>query len=336
MATPALRCLRSAFPDAQIDLTMVPYVRKLVEGAPWYDNIIEYSRSHEHRGLTGLLRYVRSLRHNHYDLAVLLPNSISSALIAFLAGVNRRIGYDRDRRGFLLTDPVPAPRENGVFVPQPMVEYYLRLCEALGTPIDSRRTELFVDPESERRAEELFRKHDVGGDNTVIAINPGAAYGSSKLWDTARFAEVADTLTDREGCKVLLLGGPGEKQIVRQIAAAAHSSPVNLADEDVALDILKSVIKRCNLLITVDSGPRHIAVAFDKPVVVLMGPTDPRYTNSNLEKTIVLRVEDLDCAPCHIKECPTDHECMTRITTDMVIRAANELFQKHVKGAQNG
>ncbi len=333
MATPALRCLRSAFPDAQIDLTMVPYVRKLVEEAPWYDNIIEYSRNNEHKGLTGLFRYVQSLRKNRYDLAVLLPNSISSALITFLAGAHRRIGYDRDRRGFLLTDPVSAPTENGVFVPQPMVEYYLKLCEALGAPVDSRKTELFVDPESERRAQKLFNKHALRGEDIVVAINPGAAYGSSKLWDTARFAEVADTLADREGCKVLLLGGPGEKQIVQEIASSARSSPVDLAEEDVALDTLKSVIKRCDLLITVDSGPRHIAVAFDKPVVVLMGPTDPRYTNSNLEKTIVLRVEDLDCAPCHIKECPTDHECMNRITPDMVIHAAKELLQKHVKGA---
>jgi len=332
MATPALRCLRSAYPDAQIDLTMVPYVRKLVEEAPWYDNIIEYSRSDEHKGLTGLLRYIRSLRQSRYDLAVLLPNSISSALIAFLAGANRRIGYDRDRRGFLLTDPVPAPTDNGVFVPQPMVEYYLRLCEALGAPVDSRKTELFVDPESEHQVEDLFNKHTISGENIIVAINPGAAYGSSKLWDTTRFAEVADTLAAGQHCDVILLGGPGEKQIVQEIASSAHSSPVNLADEDVALDVLKSVIKRCDLLITVDSGPRHIAVAFDKPVVVLMGPTDPRYTNSNLEKTIVLRVEDLDCAPCHIKECPTNHECMTRITAGMVVRAAKELLQKHVKG----
>jgi len=330
MATPALRCLRSNFPAARIDLTLVPYVRKIVEGAPWFDKIIEYTPDGEHKGAAGHIRYVRALRENHYDLAVILPNSFSSALLAFLSGAKRRIGYDRQRRGFLLTDKVPAPTENGKFMPQPMVEYYLRLCEELGAMAESRRPELFVDAESERRADELFGKFEITGEKTIVAINPGAAYGSSKLWMPERFAQVADDLSAREGCDIVLLGGPNEKQIARDIAAAASSNPANLAEEDIALDLLKSVIKKCDLLITVDSGPRHYAVAFDKPVVVLMGPTDPRYTNANLEKTIVLRVDDLDCAPCHIKECPTDHECMTKITPDMVFRAATELLEKHV------
>lgn len=310
---------------------MVPYVRKIVEEAPWFDGIVEYSPEQIHRGFGGHLAHIRQLRKNRYDLAVILPNSFSSALLAFLSGAKRRIGYDRQGRGFLLTKRVPAPTENGKFVPQPMVEYYLRLCEELGARTISKDTELFVDAESERRADELFRKHAIRPGKPVVAINPGAAYGSSKLWDTGRFAQVADELAEREECDVILLGGPGEKNIAAEIAGAARSKPANLADEDIGLDLLKSVIKRCDLLITVDSGPRHFAVAFDKPVVVLMGPTDPRYTNCNLEKTVVLRVDDLDCVPCHIKECPTEHECMTRITPDMVFRAATDLLQKHVR-----
>jgi len=331
MATPALRCLRHHFSNAHIDLMLVPYVRKIIEEAPWFDGIIEYSPETEHKGIGGHIKYLRLLRRNRYDLAVVLPNSFSSALLAFLSGVKRRIGYEREGRGFLLTDSVPIPKEKGKFVPQPMVDYYLRLCEELGAVVDSKETELFVDAESERRAEELFRKHRLGDAGSVVAINPGAAYGSSKLWDTRRFAQVADELAEREGCSVVLIGGPNEKEIVAEIAGAARSRHANLAEENVGLDLLKSVIKRCDLLITVDSGPRHFSVAFDKPVVVLMGPTDPRYTNCNLEKTVVLQVDDLDCAPCHIKECPTEHECMTNITPDMVFRAATELLQKHVR-----
>ncbi len=329
MATPALRCLRDNFPDARIDLTLVPYVRKIIEEAPWHDGIYEYSP--QGGGLTERLGYLQLLRQNRYDLAVVLPNSFSSALLAFLSGAKRRIGYGRQWRGFLLTDPIPPPTENGKFAPQPMVEYYLRLCEELGATPTSRKTELFVDEDSERRAEGLFGKYGIGKDRPIVAINPGAAYGSSKLWECSRFAQVADGLADREGCRVVILGGPGEKEIAREIAGAARSKPINFAEEDVPLDLLKSVIKRCDLLITVDSGPRHFAVAFDKPVVVLMGPTDPRYTDSNLEKTIVLRITDLDCVPCHIKECPTHHECMTRITPEMVSHAATELLGRHVR-----
>jgi heptosyltransferase-2 len=305
-------------------------VRKIIEGAPWFDEIIEYSPDDKHRGLVGHLRYIRELRNNRYDLAIVLPNSFSSALLAFLARAKRRVGYNRQGRGLLLTDRVPAPTEDGKLAPQPMTQYYLALCERLGATAESGRPELFVDAESERRAGELFDKHGITGERPVVAINPGAAYGSSKLWAPARFAQVGDRLVRSKGCDVVILGGPNEKEIARDIAGGARSNLTNLAEEDVALDLLKSIIKRCDLLITVDSGPRHFAVAFDKPVVVLMGPTDPRYTNSNLDKTIVLRVEDVDCAPCHIKECPTDHECMTRITPDMVLDAASELLEKHV------
>jgi heptosyltransferase-2 len=334
MATPALRCLRLSFPGAQIDLTVIPYVRKILEGAPWFDAIIEYSPKGEHKGIMGHRRYLRLLRKNEYDLFLVFPNSFSSALLAFLSRAKRRVGYNREGRRILLTDAVPRPTEGGRFAPQPMVEYYLKLCEQVGASAGSRKTELFVDPAFEKRAKELFTKYEIGQRRPVIAVNPGAAYGSSKLWSPESFAEVCDILAEHADCDVLLLGGPTEKNTVREIANAARVKPTNLAEENVPLDLLKAVIKRCDLLITVDSGPRHLAVAFDKPVVVLMGPTDPRYTNCNLEKSIVLRVADLDCAPCHIKECPTDHECMTRITPDMVVRASSELLRKYVRADQ--
>lgn len=334
MATPALRCLRLNFPKAQIDLTLIPYVRKILEGAPWFDAIIEYSPKGEHKGIVGHRRYLRGLRKNEYDLILVFPNSFISALLAYLSGAKLRVGYNREGRRILLTNALPRPAESGRFAPQPMVDYYLKLCEEVGATAGSKKTELFVDHASEKRAEELFAKYEIGRRRPVIAINPGAAYGSSKLWAPENFSEVCDTLLEHADCDVVLLGGPNEQNTVCEIVHAARVKPTNLAEENVPLDLLKSVIKRCDLLITVDSGPRHIAVAFDKPVVVLMGPTDPRYTNCNLEKSAILRVSDLDCAPCHIKKCPTDHECMTRITPDMVIRAASELLRKYVRASQ--
>jgi heptosyltransferase-2 len=331
MATPALRSLRNSFPAAQIDLTLVPYVRKIVEQAPWFDRIIDYSPEGEHKGIFGHLRYLRAIRENRYDLVVVLPNSFSSAMLAFLAGAKYRIGYDRQGRGFLLTHKVTPPTENGTFIPQPMVEYYLKICEKLGANVESKETQLFIDADSEKRADELFDRYSIGKGKATVAINPGAAYGSSKMWETGRFAQVGDHLVRQDQCDVVLLGGPAEKEIAREIASAARSDLINFAEEDVPLDLLKSIIKRCDLLITVDSGPRHFAVAFDKPVVVLMGPTDPRYTNSNLDKTIVLRSEDLECISCHHKECPTNHECMKYITPEMVLAGARELLQKHLK-----
>jgi heptosyltransferase-2 len=330
MATPVLRCLRLNYPRARIDVTCLPYVREVVEGASWFDNVIELPRRRKGISLRGQYRYLEQLRRNQYDLALVLPNSFSSALFAFLSGAARRVGYDRQGRGLLLTDAVPAPREKGKFIPQPMADYYLGLCEKAGAVIGSKKTELFVDRESERRVEEVFARHKLGRKHTVVALAPGAAFGSSKLWNPNYFAQVADALAEQAGCDVLIVGGPNERFIAREIAAAARSKPANLVEEQMSLSLLKSIAKRCDLFITVDSGPRHFAVAFGKPVVVLMGATDPRYTNCNLEKTTLVTAQGIDCAPCQRKRCPTDHRCMTNINPAMVLDASIDLLRKHL------
>ncbi len=329
MATPALRCLRLNFPKACIDVTLLPYVRPIIEGAPWFDNIIELPFRGRETSLRARMDYLNRLRSNQYDMAIILPNSFSSALLAFLSGAKHRIGYARQGRNLLLTHAVPAPRAGGKFIPQPMVDYYLRLCEEAGAIAGSKKTELFVDENSERQAEQLFEKYKLGGDKMIAALAPGAAFGSSKLWNPQNFARLADALAERFNCQVVIVGGPKERAIAREIAAAARSNPANFVEENMSLHLLKSISKRCDFLITVDSGPRHFAVAFDKPVVVLMGATDPRYTNCNLEKTAIVRADNIDCAPCQKKRCPIDHRCMTAITPDMVLSATATLLSRH-------
>jgi heptosyltransferase-2 len=329
MATPALRCLRLNFPRARIDVTLLPYVRAVVEGAPWIDSIIEIPRRRDGASMGAMREYVNQLRRNQYDLAMVLPNSVSSAVIAYLSGAKRRVGYDRQGRGFLLTDAVPAPREKGRFTPQPMVDYYLKLCEAAGAVAGSPKTEMFVDAQSERDADELFQKHEFGRGRAIVALAPGAAFGSSKLWNPKNFAKVADALAEENNCDIVIVGGPGERSIAKEIVATAHGKFANLVEENMNLSLLKSVSKRCDLFITVDSGPRHFAVAFDRPVVVLMGATNPRYTNCNLGKTIIVSATGIDCAPCQKKRCPTDHRCMTGITPDMVLSATCDLLKKY-------
>ena len=105
------------------------------------------------------------------------------------------------------------------------------------------------------------------------------------------------------------------------------TTPVNTADRVVPLDEAKALLERADLVITTDTGPRHMAVAVGTPTVVLMGPTDPRYTNSHLGPTIVLR-RDVPCGPCHLKVCPLDHACMRRITPDDVMAAGHELLRR--------
>lgn len=125
---------------------------------------------------------------------------------------------------------------------------------------------------------------------------------------------------------IAVVGAPHEAQLAADIVQSARSGLINLANEVLSLDVLKALIKRCSLLLTVDSGPRHIAVAFKRPVVTLMGPNDPRYTHTPAEIGQVIQA-DVDCLACHLKICPKDHRCMTQIQPETVARRCLELLK---------
>lgn len=334
MATPAFRCIRENYPHAKISILLMPHVRKILQGAPWFDELIEYSPGGLIKGHFGRPRFegtrlIRLLRNKKFDLGIIFPNSFSSALMMLMSGVKRRVGYKRDARSWLLTDDIKRLQENGKFQPTYMADYYLRLCTCIGCQPQSRELELFVSDNDFRRAEELFFEHHITTDKPIFLINPGASYGSSKCWSVEGFATVVDLLKERYDCNVLVVCGPGEAELGNKIRCTAKKEVINLTHEAVPLDVLKALVKRCSLLITVDSGPRHYAVAFKKPVVTLMGPTDPRYTETSYEIGHVIRREDVPCSPCHLKICPTDHRCMNQITPEMVFLACKELIEQH-------
>jgi heptosyltransferase-2 len=322
MATPTFRALRESYPDAHLAIVLRPYVQPILVGAPWFDEVIP----HDDRGLGNFMALARRFRASRFDLAVILPNSFRTALEAFFGRAKRRIGYDRRGRRILLTDPIAPPRDSrGRFVPRNMVDYYLTLCQHLGCQNLSRREELFITPECQQRADGLLAKHEVGPETRLVGINPGGAFGSSKLWPAERFTTVADALVERHGFRIILFGSPAERPILEKIAGAMTHRPLLPEPGELDLDVLKPLVRRCALLVTNDTGTRHYAVAFDVPVVCIMGSTSPRYTDVNLEKQIVVRV-DVDCGPCQKKVCTTDHRCMTRITPEMVLHAADKLL----------
>jgi heptosyltransferase-2 len=268
---------------------------------------------------------VRDIRDLNPDVAVLLPNSIRSALTVWLGGVKEIYGYRRSGRSLLLTGGPKPPRNGERILPIPMVDYYMEICRWLGLNIqDVIKPSLFISESTHKRGEQLLDRYGIEPDDMVIGMNPGAKFGSSKCWPAEYFATLAELLTKRWECKILLFAGPGEGDIAKSIIEASKASIINtFPDNDLA--VLKHLIKRCRLLVTTDAGPRHYAVAFDVPVVVLMGPTDPRYTASNLEKTIVLRRE-LACSPCYKKRCPYDHACMRGILPEEVLQESEKLL----------
>jgi len=326
-ATAALRCMRRNYPAAHITLVLEPYVRPVVEHAPWYDEILECDRG---RGpLRDAMRLARILREPPgYDMALLLTHAFRSALLARLSGAARRVGHAREGRSWLLTDPVPWPESRAGRKLVPKVKVYASLLAYLGCEgADDQRPEVFTSPEEESEAEALLASHGREPGRALLALVPGAAYGSSKLWEPARFARVADHFAERHGMQALIISGPGETEIAGEIASRMRSRPIRFSEGEVTLGHVKAMVRRCALMVSNDTGPRHLAIAYGVPVVTLMGPTHPAVTESDYAKEVVVRVE-VPCGPCYRRRCPTDHRCMRLITPERVIGAAEALLSR--------
>jgi len=323
MATPTLKALRDAYPDAKITYLLKPYVRKIVEGLPFFDKLVDF----EAKGFFGKEKMASALRQGKYDLALIYPNSFSSAYVVWRAGIPRRIGYATDIRLLLLSDALPYETENGKRKPVPMVHYYEKLINHVDAKLDSTKP-ILVPTETNREYRRNFlESRGVADGEKLAGISPGAKFGSTKLWLPERFAEVIKRIRSELGMRSIIFCGPGEEDICNRIASAcADAEPINTADSIIPLDDLKAFVERLSLMVTTDAGPRHYAVAFDVPVVVVMGPTDRRYTDANLERTAIIQNSKLDCVPCHLKVCPRGHECMESITADEVFDAADGLL----------
>lgn len=327
MATPAFDSLRQAYPRCRLVAVIRDYVKKIIEDGPWFDDIVQS----DDKTPRGFWQLVVRLRRLEPQMAIVLPNSMRSVLTARLGGAAKVFGYRRNGRSVLITGGPRPRRESRRVVPEPMTSYYLELCRWLGLTVDvQKKPRLYFSQALEQKGRLLLARYGIRDDDMLIGLNPGARYGSSKCWPPEHFARLADLLVQRWRCKLMLFIGPGEESIASAIAGLSRAEIINTAQDHVDLALLKPLIHRCRLLITNDTGPRHYAVAFDVAQVVIMGPTDPRYTDANLEKTIVLRRE-LDCSPCHLKKCPGDHRCMTEITPEAVLQAAGQLLPQQAE-----
>jgi heptosyltransferase-2 len=325
MATPTFECLRRSYPEARLVGMIRKYARCVVEDAPWFDQLIEI----DDKTFLGIFKMVKRLRRLNPDIAILLPNSFRSALIARLGNAKKLYGYRRNGRTFMLNGgPLPL-RNGGRITPVPMVDYYLEICRWLNLSVAHRnKPRLYISDSVQQKGERLLERYGINPDDRVVGLNPGAKFGSSKCWPPEYFARLAELLAERWNCHILLFIGPGEETIGKKIVTLSRAKIINTAPDKVDLALLKPLIRRCRLLVTNDTGPRHYAVAFNVPAAVIMGPTDPRYTDKNLEKTTVLR-RDPECSPCHLKNCTLDHSCMTEITPEDVLQACERLLQEN-------
>jgi heptosyltransferase-2 len=316
MAVPAIRALRRRFSAAELVLQGRPPFEPLLGDSDLYQRFIPLAR-----GRGGVSRNAAALREAEIDAILLLPHSIRSALEAWRAGVPMRIGYSRAGRRSFLTHSLSPHRVREGIIPVPMHHQFLELAAVLGaagTPVDGA---LEVGESARAGAEKWLAERGIGPAEHPLALNPGANFGASKIYPPEMLAEAAERALAAGWGPVLVLCGPGEEELARAVSERIRAPVASAALGPPPLDILKGVIQRCRAMITTDAGPRHLASALGVPTVVLMGPTDPRFTAARLERSAILR-RDVPCGPCHERVCPLEHHrCLRDIPPAEVVEA---------------
>ncbi len=327
MTVPALRELRRVLPNAQITLVSRPGIADIFLDADFIDEVLLYDRTR----LGSAWTQASEWRRRRFDLALLFQNAFEAAAIAFLARVPRRIGYDADRRGKLLTQAVPLPawkdERHEIFYYLNLVAELERLLsgasdvKSLGS--NQPHFALAVSVDRQRQAKEFLREHGLRTGAPLVLLCPGSINSRAKRWPAERYAAVADHFAEA-GATVVLIGSPGEMEVANEVSLRTINKPVILTGKTSVAEVT-AIISVADVLITNDTGPAHIGSAVGTPTLVIFGPTNPLTTRPFAPNADIIRQKP-DCAPCMLRDCPIDHRCMTAISPEEVFARAGAMM----------
>ena len=324
LSTPVIKALRENYPNAYMAMMVSPYAKDIVDGNPYLDEVIIYDKGGLHKSWPRSIKFSRNLKKKRFDLALVLHPANRVHLVTFFARIPRRIGYDR-KLGFLLTDRIKHTKQLGE---KHQLEYALDLVRYLGIEPKDKNLFMPIKPESEKRVEELFQQGGINKTDKLLAIHPGASC-PSKIWPNERFADAAARLIERYGFKVLVIAGPKDLALAQSLIKHMHKPAVNLAGKT-SVSQLASVLKRCNLFISNDSGPVHIAASVGTPVISIFGRNQkglgPVRWGPTGKKDKILHKE-VGCIECLAHNCTKKFACIKAITVDDVINAADSILR---------
>ena len=326
LCTPALRAIRNHFKSCNITFFANNVVRSVLSPCSFNDKWLDQKQKNP-------FSVAQELKKNKFTHAILFKNSFVSALAVYLAGILSRIGYAREGRGFLLTDKLYPPKlPNGKFKPVSAIDSYLAIASRSGCDTADRELELLIEAQDEQQ---LCNKlpQVLNLDGPLVVLVPGGAYGPSKCWPNVRFAQTADWLITNYNASIVISVAPEslENQIAKEICDSSKHKLINLAEMPISLGELKALFSIAELVISNDTGPRHIAIALERKVITLFGATNPAWTNTNYENEIQI-IGNVPCAPCSKPKCKkNEHQCMQAITVEMVCKAAKELLENNRK-----
>lgn len=319
MATPIIKAVGQKFPDAKITVMCLSQFAEVFRNDPHVHELLAFKKP------SGWLRdsknsdLIDQLKKGKYDLGILTTNSFSSAYLLWRGGVKERIGFSKDFRRFFLTCTVPQP-ENAEKMHQ--VLQYQELLAPLGIPNRGLNPELFVTEEEKLHTKSFLANHGFKKDSILVGINPGAAFGSAKCWPPERFRKLARILVQNPHIFVAFFGDKGGKELVNQICEGLPGQVINLAGSTTIRQLM-SFISVCDVFLSNDSGPMHVASALKIPLVAIFGSTSDVKTGPFKKASVIHK--HVSCSPCYKRVCPIDFRCMTRIQVDEVYNEIEKL-----------
>lgn len=323
MATPVLAELRNKWPQSKITAMCQANVAPLLKNDPHIDEIFSYRRPSGWIHRSQHLDIIERLRQGEYDLGILLTNSFSSAWWFWRGHVKNRVGYAGNLRSFLLNKAPSYPRNKET---QHLVVTYKMLLESMGIPVTDIPPQLYISNEEKEAAEHILVRSEIDPRNsTIVGINPGAAYGSAKCWLPERFVEVTQRLLEDPTVNVLFFGDQAGAPLVSQICQHMPSRVINLAGKT-SIRELMSLIQKCTVFLTNDSGPMHIAAALNVPLVALFGSTNAVKTGPLPMGEVIQK--KVSCSPCYKRICPIDFRCMKGIEVNEVYAALRKVIEQ--------
>jgi heptosyltransferase-2 len=309
MSVPAVRAIKAGRPDARITILAPAKLAQIWQAVPEVDEVIAIEKR------DGVFRVARRIR-DKFDVAILFPNSVRSALEAWLAGIPRRVGYPGHRRAWLLNQPLLEKKKKKAVASEPpphQVEHYLRLAEFVGAGIDGWS----LAPPRPAITPPVPR----------IAVCPGAEYGAAKRWPAERFAKVIQQISAGRTCEWCLVGVEKDAPIADEIVRASGVQVRNLAGKTTLAELI-ALLRTCTLLLTNDTGTMHLAALLGVPVVAIFGSTEPALTGPLGDGHRVLR-HHVECSPCFLRDCPIDFRCMKAIEPAEVVAAIEGMLEEH-------
>lgn len=316
LSTSLVRALRNKYPTAKIDMMVIPLTEAIAKGNPYVDNVIVYDKKGKHKKLSELWNLIKFVQRQQYDLSVSANFAPRGSMIALVAGIKNRVGYDAQHGGIFVNYVAKSDRP----VIRHESENYLDILTPLGISCDDTSLAFTISTDD---IQSMKCKTNLDQTKKNIIICPFGSY-QQKSWTVNGYAYVIERLAEQADC--YLVGSKGEQSKLEEINTAASQRAKVLAGT-LTLGELAALIAHSSAMLTVDTGPMHLANAVGTPIVALFGPTDPITWGPRGDRDIVL-VADAPCAPCWgKKECPQTR-CMEQLKADNVLQAIMNLLGK--------